>query len=214
MTKLIKRFFIKVLGLKNYLRILQRLFFLLYRTGVLRCNSSFEYYYFAKHLIDKGDIIIDIGANLGYYSFLFAQWTGDSGRVLAFEQDAACREIFNEKAKKYKNITLYPYTLRAEVQIEKPSVLFGNLDRINYIRCDIEGFEYIILSDMKEIISEYKPIIQVKSSPDNTERLLELFDELGYAPYKLYKYRLIPQNEEYISIPGDYFFIADSTPEQ
>jgi FkbM family methyltransferase len=35
--------------------------------------------------IRAGDVVLDVGANLGAYSLLFAQWAGPSGRVYAFE---------------------------------------------------------------------------------------------------------------------------------
>ena len=210
MTKIIKRLIIKTLGLKNYLRFLQRTYFLLYSTGVLKYNSSYEYHYFVKHLIDEGDVIIDIGANLGYFSFLFAKWAGKSGRIYAFEPVAVYNEVIKERVNRYNNIQIYP----SETQIKTLSALFGNFDRINYLKCSIEGYEYTILSDMKEIIRKCKPIVQVGVSPDNEEKILELFDELGYTPYKLYKYQLVPQSEDYVTLPGDYIFIVDSNPEQ
>jgi len=201
-----------------------------------------------KHLIDNGDVIIDIGANLGYYSFLFARWTGDSGKVFAVEPIVVYNKIFNEKAKKIKNITLYPYALGAEektvelvsspqtgflstglphiydpqrdgnvenqefkfdAQMKKPSELFGNLDKIDYIKCDIEGYEYIVLSDMKEILRKFTPKIQVEVWPDNEKKLLELLDELGYTPFKLHKYHLVPLSEIEHPLPGDYIFLPN-----
>ena len=98
--------------------------------------------------------------------------------------------------------------------MKKPSVLFGNLDRIDYIKCDVEGFEYIVLSDMKEILKKFKPIVQVEVWPDNKNNLLELFNELGYTPYKVHKYQLVPQNESDNPLPGDYIFIVEPNPEQ
>jgi len=249
MTKYIKLIIFKTLGLKNYLRILQRTYFLLYDMGLLKNNPVYAYHYFVKHLIDKGDVIIDIGANLGYYSILFARWTGDSGKVFSVEPIKIYNEVFNEKAKKYKNITLYPYALgteektvelvssprtdflntglphiydpkqdgkienqkfRFKAQMKKPSDLFGNSDRIDYIKCDIEGFEYIVLSDMKEIIRKCKPKVQVEVWSDNEKKLLEMFDELGYSPYKLQNYQLVPQKELEHPLPGDYIFIPGS----
>jgi len=242
MTKYIKSFIFKLFGIKNYLRILQRTYFVLYQTGFLKCNPAYSYHYFVKRIINKGDTIIDIGANLGYYSFLFARWTGDSGKVFAVEPIAVYNEIFNEKAKKYKNITLYPYALGTEekdvelvtssqsgflhtglphiydsqrddkienqnfvfkAKMKKPSALFENLDRIDYIKCDIEGFEYIVLSDMKEIIRKCKPKVQVEVWPDNEKNVLELFGELGYTPYKLHNNQLVSD----CSFPGDYIFL-------
>ena len=248
MTKYIKRFLFKTLGLKNYLRVLQRTYFLLYRIGLLKHNSNYAYHYFIKHMINEGDVILDIGANLGYYSFLFSRWTGNSGKVLAVEPIAVYNEIFNEKAKKHKNITLYTCALGAETKevelvssfqtgflstglphvynpqrdgkienqgfvfkapMERPSVLFGNLEKLDYIKCDVEGFEYVVLSDMKEIISKYKPKVQVEVWPDNEKKLLEFFIDFGYTPYKLYKYQLIPSMDSELPLPGDYIFIAN-----
>ena len=35
----------------------------------------------------RGGVILDVGANVGAYALLFAQWVGDGGRVYAFEPD-------------------------------------------------------------------------------------------------------------------------------
>ena len=96
MIKLIKRLIFKILGLKNYLRVLQRTYLFLYRTGLLKYISTYEYHYFVKYLINEGDIVIDIGANLGYYSFIFSRWAGNSGKLYAVEPIGVYNEIFNE----------------------------------------------------------------------------------------------------------------------
>lgn len=38
-----------------------------------------------KHLIEPGTTIVDIGANIGYYSLMFSQLTGPDGKVIAIE---------------------------------------------------------------------------------------------------------------------------------
>lgn len=43
-----------------------------------------EYHAFRRD-ISKGDVVVDIGANVGAYSLLFAQWVQPSGHVYAFE---------------------------------------------------------------------------------------------------------------------------------
>lgn len=44
-----------------------------------------EEYRAFKADIAPGDVVFDVGANLGAYSLLFAQWTGPGGHVYAFE---------------------------------------------------------------------------------------------------------------------------------
>lgn len=39
--------------------------------------------------VRPGDVVFDVGANLGAYTLLFAQWVGPTGRVFAFEPAAA-----------------------------------------------------------------------------------------------------------------------------
>ena len=46
--------------------------------------------------IRPGDIVWDVGANIGYYTRRFAEKTGDSGKVFAFEPSpAAAKEIWH-----------------------------------------------------------------------------------------------------------------------
>jgi FkbM family methyltransferase len=214
----------------------------LYKTGFLKSDPQFAWHYFARKLIRKGDVILDIGANLGYYSILFAQWTGPSGKVFSVEPVPVFNKIFWEKAKKYRNIVLYPYALgleektvelvsstregylrtglfhiydaekdgpidqqefKVEARMKIASVLFKDLDWIDYVKCDIEGYEYIVLSDMEEIIRKCKPTIQVEV---NDEKIFPLLNKLGYQVYKLYKNRLIRERQEK-QLKGDCIFI-------
>jgi len=50
-----------------------------------------EEYHALKRHARRGATILDIGANVGSYTMLFAGWVGESGRVYAFEPGAASR---------------------------------------------------------------------------------------------------------------------------
>ena len=242
--KFIKKILYSKLSCDNYLRIVQNCFFLLYKIGILKCLKEFEYHYYVKRMIKKGDTVIDIGSNLGYYSILFAQWVGKSGKVYSVEPVSIYNKIFWEKAKKYKNITLFPYALgdkEQEVELVSPisagylrtglshiynsekdssdilygfrtkaemkiaSNLFKQIPGINYIKLDIEGYEYIVLSDLAELIKINKPIIQVEL---NDSRIKSLLYELGYYQYKVINKKLVRIESENM-LKGDSLFLPD-----
>ncbi|MEM1051509.1 MAG: FkbM family methyltransferase, partial [Pseudomonadota bacterium] len=58
-------------------------------------------YWLSKHfarVINKGDTILDIGANLGYYSILAGALTGKHGRVVAVEPNPELSELIHHSA--------------------------------------------------------------------------------------------------------------------
>lgn len=58
-------------------------------TGVFEKESTL----LVKKLITLGNCVLDIGANIGYYSVIFSKLTGSEGRVLSFEPVKYYREI-------------------------------------------------------------------------------------------------------------------------
>lgn len=61
-----------------------------------------------KNEIKEGDVIIDVGANIGYYTLLFAKLAGKTGRVFAFEAESSNFEILekNVHENNFTNIVL------------------------------------------------------------------------------------------------------------
>ena len=230
------------LSCDNYLRVLQRSYFFLYRLGFLKRDPQFAYHYYVKKLINKGDTVIDIGANLGYYTILFANWVGKEGKVYSVEPVSIYNKIFKEQARKYRNITLFPFALgneekdvelvsvvssgylrtglshiynsekddanksygfKIQSQMKIASKLFADIEKINYIKIDIEGDEFVVLADMKKLIQKHKPIIQVEM---NDHRVADLLRQLGYNAFKLVNKKLVKLETEIVS-EGDCVFI-------
>jgi len=165
----IKKILYSNLSCDNYLRVLQRSYFLLYRLGFLKFNPKFAYHYYAKKLIHKGDTVIDIGANLGYFSILFARWVGKEGKVYSVEPVSLYNKIFEERARKYRNITLFPYALgNEEKDVELVSVVasgYLRTGRSHIYNAEREGdhnkYGFRIQSQMKMASELFKNIPKI-----------------------------------------------------
>jgi FkbM family methyltransferase len=57
-------------------------------------------------IVKKGDIVIDIGANVGYYTIFFSKLVDKEGKVYAFEPEPRAFLILKNKAKRLKNVIL------------------------------------------------------------------------------------------------------------
>ncbi len=63
-----------------------------------------------ERLIEPGWVVADVGANIGYFTLLFARAVGSVGKVIAFEPDPANIEILrhNVRANGYPQVTVVP----------------------------------------------------------------------------------------------------------
>lgn len=92
-----------------------------------------------KKIIKKGDVIIDIGANIGYYALLESRLAGPTGKVFAIEP-------VNENIKQLKkNIELNKYS-----NIEAFQLAIGDKDKKGFIYlsdrsnwCSMNYLEYV-----------------------------------------------------------------------
>jgi len=62
----------------------------------------------AKKEVGEGDVVLDIGANIGYYTLIFAKLVGKNGKVFAFEPDPDNYALLekNVQINGYQNVIL------------------------------------------------------------------------------------------------------------
>jgi len=60
-------------------------------------------------IVRPGDVVLDLGANIGYYTLLFARLVGESGKVIAFEPDPNNFRLLQKNiyANGYRNVILF-----------------------------------------------------------------------------------------------------------
>jgi len=141
---LIKEILYKALGPRVYFRMISMTFLVLYRMGFLKLFSKFQGHYLAGRLIDVGDYIIDIGANLGYFTAIFARKAGMEGKVMAVEPVGLYRNILQFNTRKYNNIEIIPFALGEK----NGDALMGIPDRLK----SRHGLTRIINPDEQESI--------------------------------------------------------------
>jgi len=96
--------FIHVMGHKIYLAQNSLLSKQLVRYGIHEENET----NLVKSKIKEGEIVVDIGANIGYYTLIFAKLVGTSGKVFAIEPEPHNFQLLqkNLKANSYQNVTI------------------------------------------------------------------------------------------------------------
>ena len=195
--------------------------------------------------IEMGNIVVDVGANIGLHTLNMARIVGNTGQVFAFEPDPSNFEILkkNVKINNYKNIILeqkavgdkhgrttlyqsdhpgkhriFPQTEQAKSQVQVELTNLDNyfdsdmIDKINFIKIDVEGLEFSVLKGMKNILKNSKKIkILFEFMPENTMEVgftpIELLNYLTSNDFKLYcmdnktkKLLYVSNNEEIVKL--------------
>lgn len=64
-------------------------------------NDSYEaaVVRYARSVVRPGDLVVDVGAHVGFYALQAALWTGTTGRVIAFEPNPFARSVLTTNVK-------------------------------------------------------------------------------------------------------------------
>ncbi len=241
--KSVKRLLYKLLTPKQYLQVLQVVFYWMYDWNILKGKPAFKYHYLIKKVIQPNFTVVDIGANLGYFSKNFARLT-PQGKVVSIEPIPLFYEVLSHLLRKYNHVTVHNVALGSEagkaimvlpaddgmirtglphlaqndaelekyqnqeVAIVRGSELLANLEKIDYIKCDIEGYEWIVFQELEPLIAKHKPFVQLEIGDENRENILALFERNGYTQFGISNYQFI-QEKGIQKEQGDYFFVPN-----
>jgi FkbM family methyltransferase len=193
---------------------------------------------FFKTRINKGDTVLDIGANIGFTSEIFSKQTGTEGKVFSFEPDTTNFKHLNKLITKSKfvNVVLINkavsdqsgvlkfYTSpnlnvdhRAYQVNEYASVteipctsiddfVIENNIYLNFIKIDIQGYEYQAFLGMKNAIQSNPSLIiftefwpfALNTAGYSAEKLISLWKELNLFIYKIKGNKLMLVSEKEI----------------
>jgi FkbM family methyltransferase len=154
-----------------------------------------------KKIVKEGDTVIDIGANIGYFTVLLAKIVGSKGRVFAFEPDPRNAKLLQrtiqrngwsnvfleQKAVSSKSgkIILYqthswagnaltPCEAVSKVEVEVVGIdSIIHEFNVGFVKMDMDGSEPLAIIGMKNLIRRSPNLrILAEYQPDNLRRYL------------------------------------------
>lgn len=75
--------------------------------------------------------------------------------------------------------------IKFSAQMRRGSELFANLERVDFIKCDIEGYERVVIPEMWAIIERHHPTVLIETDGDTRHEIIEMFTQMGYRAYML-----------------------------
>jgi FkbM family methyltransferase len=178
-----------------------------------------------EQIVQPGDVVIEVGANIGAHTLRLAQLAGPLGRVHAFEPqrivfqtlcaNLAINSITNthcylqgvgsttgelpippidyERPNNFGGVSFdadAPYRSSGAnhgVEVVPLVVLdrvFASLDRLRFLKIDVEGMELDVLLGGRELINRTRPLLYVENDrPAKAEALVATLRALGYDLY-------------------------------
>lgn len=143
-----------------------------------------------KQLLSPKSNVLDIGANIGFYSIYLAEQTGVGGKVFCFEPDAVNFKHLQKETKSYKQIELFqkavatengkltlytsdllnidhrtyePESYSGKYDVEKIAIdnFIQNKFKVDFIKMDIQGFEMDALKGMTATLKANTDLIML-----------------------------------------------------
>jgi FkbM family methyltransferase len=142
-------------------------------------------YLIHSSILKRGSIVLDIGANMGYYVLLESQLVGKTGKVYAVEPVSSTFELLekNMQLNNVSNVSAFKFAFgekadyseiylckesnlcamnkktvggkivgKQKVPVKTVDDFFKGKDGPNFIRMDVEGYEYQIFKGMTETL--------------------------------------------------------------
>ena len=186
--------------------------------------------FFKKHL-QPGDVIADIGTNIGYFTMLFSTLVGENGRVISFEPSSGAYKNLCKAVRGKKNVTTVNKGVfsrtdtlklstkrsgdpmgsvmykRGDQEVEVPVVALRDYDiPFTWAKIDVEGAELEVLRGMKApipaVLEVAKGIIE-----EHGEGLPKFFADIESLGYRIYH---IMQDGDIIPYTRDNLHVLQS----
>jgi FkbM family methyltransferase len=170
-----------------------------------------------RSVVSPGDSVIDVGANIGFFTLRFGQWITQGAKVFALEPEpvnfsrlkrnisraklddrveALCVAVSESSGEVLLVVDpVHPGNHKlGETGIPVQSISIDALlaqndwPRVALIKIDVQGAERRVIAGATETLRRFHPALFVELDRDsNADDLLQQIIDLGYSPYVLRK---------------------------
>jgi FkbM family methyltransferase len=167
-------------------------------------------------LTKTGDRVVDVGANIGYFSLVMGYRVGSYGMVHCFEPHPALQKKWQQHLRKYAQCVLHPVALSSKegqmdlyipvdfnknegiASLEKTKnskvvqVPVRTLDRvvldkkIQLIKIDVEGHELEVLKGAEKVLSVTEYVV-FEDFQHSKSPVIDFLNSRGFKVFRLYK---------------------------
>lgn len=177
----------------------------------LRDRMSYSYFYsgglphegrteeLLRRLIQTGWGCLDVGANIGHYSRMFASAVGDGGSVIAVEPVEENLRLLRKNVEEFSCVTIAPFAAgRTEgtatfhlhrsgdqgslkpvpskgtriVAVRTLDEIAGGMKTCDLVKIDVEGAEFDVLEGARGLLREHKPALLFEYIQETVDRLV------------------------------------------
>ncbi|MFW6020295.1 MAG: FkbM family methyltransferase, partial [Bacteroidales bacterium] len=72
-----------------------------------------------------------------------------------------------------------------DAEMKKASELFADLSSIDFIKCDVEGYEIYIIPEMEPLILKHRPILFIETNGEARKKIMDLFHDNNFQTFVL-----------------------------
>lgn len=199
-------------------------YFLFY--SIYKKKSDAHKLSFLNQYIKPGDYVVDVGANIGFYTRVFANLVGSGGKVYAFEPvlenfrfivknvnflsqvEAHQSSVGSDNdhvliyISRFNSVDHRTYRTKKRKSVLVPQVSLDNFfksntQKIAFIKVDVQGSEFAVLQGMSRLLAKDHPAILLELWPWGLEQAGSNVEEvLKLLNRYRYKMYLIERNKQ------------------
>lgn len=151
---------------------------------------------FLRTFLRDGDVFLDVGANIGYFTRIASKAVGTTGHVHAFEPMPQAIRLLRKNCEHLRNVCIHEHALSnhdgssdfsvrkqgetsslgddpqaaqvIRVRTDTIDNLFSAQDRVDAIKIDVEGYELEVLQGARGTIRTKQPLLYLEFLGDYT----------------------------------------------